>query len=179
MPELPQTDPPSLSEGSVFTNYSQRLASLAERHLSERLKTRVDGEDIAQSAFRTFFRRRDAGEFHIDSSSELWQLLAHITVRKAQAHGRRHTAQKRDMAAEETAEDCTLASQQPRPEDAVIVEDEIERILKDLPEQYSSILGLLLEGHSKTDVAEKMELSRMTIHRVVDVLKERLSDPEE
>ncbi len=35
----------------------------------------------------TFFRRTTTGEFQIDSSAQLWQLLARITVRKARAAG--------------------------------------------------------------------------------------------
>lgn len=162
------------SDDVIFTRYASRLARLAQQHLSSRLSSKIDGEDITQSAFRTFFRRRDASQFAIDSETELWQLLAHITIRKAQAHGRRLTAAKRDVKNEEGLADGGHVAATPRPEDTVIVEDEIERILNELPEQYASILGLLLEGRSKTEVAETLGLSRMTIHRAIGVLRNRL-----
>jgi RNA polymerase sigma-70 factor (ECF subfamily) len=80
--------------------YSARLKALADKNLSARLGPRVDGEDIVQSAFRTFFRRSVRGEFHIDSAADLWRLLVKITVAKARTHARHHTAQSRDVKAE-------------------------------------------------------------------------------
>src|SRR5262249_11157232 len=76
----------------LFARYAHRLAVLAERHLSDNLAARVDGEDVVQSVFRTFFRRCARGEFQIDSSAQLWRLLVKITVRKARAKARQHTA---------------------------------------------------------------------------------------
>src|SRR5207248_8616660 len=84
----------------VFARYARRLVSIAQQHLARRVAARVDGEDVVQSVFRTFFRRAQAGEFRIDSSAQLWQLLVRITVLKARAKGRYHTAGKRDASAE-------------------------------------------------------------------------------
>src|SRR5690348_7387242 len=79
-------DPQAAEE--VFARYARRLVRLAEQHLSRRLAARLDGEDVVQSVFRTFFRRAAAGEFRIDSSLHLWRLLVRITVLKARAKGR-------------------------------------------------------------------------------------------
>jgi RNA polymerase sigma-70 factor (ECF subfamily) len=80
--------------------YAQRLTRLAEQHLSRRLAGRLDGEDVVQSVFRTFFRRSAQREFQIDSSDAIWHLLAKITLLKARAKGRHHSAEKRDVRAE-------------------------------------------------------------------------------
>src|SRR5262245_20437761 len=77
---------------AVFNHYSERLVRLAEKHLSRRLAGRVDGEDVVQSVFRTFFRRGGEGEFQLEGSAQLWQLLVRITVLKARAKARHHTA---------------------------------------------------------------------------------------
>jgi hypothetical protein len=74
----------------VFARYAQRLVRVAEQHLSRKLAGRVDGEDVVQSVFRTFFRRSAAGEFRIDNSGQLWRLLVTITQRKAQTLGAPH-----------------------------------------------------------------------------------------
>src|SRR5882672_9712028 len=76
---------------AVFDRYSERLVRLAEKHLSRRLAGRVAGEDVVQSVFRTFFRRGADGEFKLDGSAQLWQLLVRITVLKARAKARHHT----------------------------------------------------------------------------------------
>src|SRR6516165_12739042 len=91
-------DPQAAEE--IFTRYAQRLTFLAEQQLSRKLAARLDGADVVQSVFRTFFRRSAAGEFRIDSSAELWRLLVQITLRKARAYGRQHTAEMRNVALE-------------------------------------------------------------------------------
>src|SRR4051812_6601332 len=106
----------------LFTHYARRLTRLAEQHLSRKLSGRMDGEDVVQSVFRTFFRRTAEGEFRIDSSAQLWRLLVKITLLKARAKGRYHTADKRDAGAEQAAgaEDWLpeAVAREPGPEEA-------------------------------------------------------------
>src|SRR5947209_13963839 len=94
---LREGDPAATAE--VFVRYARRLALLAETHLSRRVAARLDGEDVVQSVFRTFFRRCAGGEFHIDSDVDLWRLLVTITIRKARANARHHTAERRNANA--------------------------------------------------------------------------------
>src|SRR5258708_2900179 len=77
---------------AVFARYAQRLVRVAEQHLNKILAARIDGEDVVQSVFRTFFRRAEAGQFRIDTSAQLWQLLVRITILKSRAKARYHTA---------------------------------------------------------------------------------------
>src|SRR5687767_3959142 len=84
----------------LFVRYSERLTRLAEQHLSRRLAARVDGEDVVQSAFRTFYRRAAGGQLKIDNAAEIWRLLVRITLCKVAAAARRHTAGVRDTGAQ-------------------------------------------------------------------------------
>src|SRR5205823_4573401 len=84
----------------LLEQYARQLTRLAEQHLSRKLAGRLDGEDVVQSVFRTFFRRCARGDFRLSSAAELWRLLVQITVCKARAKARYHTAEKRDVAAE-------------------------------------------------------------------------------
>src|SRR5262249_59022297 len=120
----------------AFQGYAVRLARLAEQHLSRKVAGRLDGEDIVQSVFRTFFRRCSQGEFQIDTSAQIWRLLVTLTLRKAQAQARRHLAGKRDAAAEVPAAAglAEAASQEPGPAEAAELMDQIEALLRGLPE---------------------------------------------
>ena len=69
--------------GELYRRYAIRLTRLADEHLNVKLAGRVDGEDVVQSVFRTFFRRSARGEFLIDTSAQLWRLLVTLTLRKA------------------------------------------------------------------------------------------------
>ena len=162
----------------LFAQYAQRLSRLAEQSISRKLSGRVEGEDVVQSVFRTFFRRCAEGEFRIDSSAQLWQLLVKITMTKARAQGRRHTAAKRDVRAEQAGGDADwladAADREPGPEEAVILMDQIESLLHGLPEQHCRVLELRLSGHSVAEIATQLHVARQTVYRALEVLQERL-----
>jgi RNA polymerase sigma-70 factor (ECF subfamily) len=162
----------------LYERYAQRLARLAEQHLSRRTAMRLDGEDVIQSVFRTFFRRAARGDFRIDSSEQIWRLLAKITLLKARAKGRYHTAAARAVGAEAPGVDMRLieaATREPGPEEAATLSDEIERLLRGLPATFRDILEMRLEGCATTEIATALDVSRRTVERALNLLQERLS----
>lgn len=163
---------------AVFDRYSARLVRLADQHLSRKLAGRVDGEDVVQSVFRTFFRRGNEGEFRIDGSAQLWQLLVKITILKARAKARYHTAAMRDAAVEQADGFAAfdLASCEPGPDDAVALVEQVEVLLRDLPPLYGQLLGLRLQGRNVTEVADELNVSRQTVHRALNLLQDRLTE---
>jgi RNA polymerase sigma-70 factor (ECF subfamily) len=174
LPLLPAGD--DRAARAVFDRYSDRLVRLAGRHLSPRLAGRVDPEDVVQSVFRTFFRRGTDGEFHLDGSAQLWQLLVKITVLKARAKARYHTADRRDAGAERApAAGFDPAAPEPGPEEAAILVDQIDALLRGLPPVYARVLGLRLQGRTVTDAADELNLSRQTVHRALNLLQDRLA----
>ena len=89
----------------------------------------MDADDIVQSVFRTFFRRAQAGEFRIDSSAQLWQLLVRITVLKAQHQAGRKVTDlilrnadkdqfRKDDARKEVVRSCEAFIRMYRPHEA-------------------------------------------------------------
>jgi RNA polymerase sigma-70 factor (ECF subfamily) len=167
-------DPRAAEE--LFACYAQRLTCLAEQQLSRKLAARLDGADVVQSVFRTFFRRSAAGEFRIDSSGELWRLLVQITVQKARAKSRYHTAGPRDVAAEAPAGLLPEAvAHEPGPAEAAALVDQIEALLRGLPALYCELLQLRLEGYSVSDTALRLGVSRRTVHRALHLLQQRLT----
>jgi RNA polymerase sigma factor (sigma-70 family) len=169
-------DPRAAEE--LFARYAQRLIGVAEQQLSRKLAGRLDGADVVQSVFRTFFRRSAGGEFRIDSSAELWRLLVQITVRKARCYGRQHTASIRDVAAEAPGGSALLAealAREPGPAEAAALLDQVEALLRGLPPVYPELLRLRLEGHSVADTAARLGVSRRTVHRGLALLRQRLA----
>ena len=162
----------------LFARYAQRLTCLAEQQLSRKLAARLDGADVVQSVFRTFFRRSARGEFRIDTSAELWRLLVQITVQKARAAGRQHTAGLRDVGGEAPGGGAALLAEavtrEPGPAEAAALVDQIEELLRGLPALYRDLLQLRLEGHSVSDTATRLGVSRRTVHRGLNLLQQRL-----
>jgi RNA polymerase sigma factor (sigma-70 family) len=170
-------DPQAAEE--LFTRYAQRLTFLAEQHLSRKLAARLDGADVVQSVFRTFFRRSAAGEFRLDNARELWRLLVQITLQKARAYGRRHTAGPRDVSAEVPGGGAALLAEavmhEPGPAEAAALVDQIGELLRGLPSLYCDLLQLRLEGHTVSDTATRLGVSRRTVHRALHLLQQRLT----
>jgi RNA polymerase sigma factor (sigma-70 family) len=161
----------------LFDRYSEQLVRLAGKNIHPALLKRFDGEDVVQSVFRTFFRRQEEGKIQIEHSQQLWQLLATITLCKTRSHARRHTAEKRNAKAEEgIAADLQLFEREPSPEDALAMWEEIDAALDGLPERAGKILSNRLEGKNKSEIAKEMNLSRQTIHRILRLVEERLTE---
>lgn len=162
----------------IFDRYSQRLIALAEKHLSHKLAGRVDGEDVVQSVFRSFFNRSADGKFRIDGSGDLWNLLVQITLNKTRMQARRHTAARRDVRAEAGGDDngwlTQLVQSEPGPQEAVAFVDQIEALLSGLPPAYSEILTLRLEGHSRVEIARRLSISRQSVSRALRMMQDRL-----
>lgn len=164
--------------GELFRDYAQRLSRLAEQFINPKLGGRVEGDDVVQSVFRTFFRRCTAGEFPIDSSAQLWQLLVRITIRKARAQGRRHTAARRDVRVEQSGGDedwlAAAADREPGPEEAVILLDQIQSLLLGLPDLHCRVLELRLSGYAVAEIADQLHVARQTVYRAMNLLQQRL-----
>lgn len=161
----------------VFDRYARELVRVADRHLGRKLAGRIDGEDVVQSVFRTFFRRSADGEFDIDATDQLWRLLLTITLRKVRTKGRFHTAEMRDAGAEAGGASglFEVATRDPGPEDAAILVDQIEAVLRGLPALYAQLLDLRLQGRTPTEIATRLGVSRQTVHRVINLLQQRLT----
>jgi RNA polymerase sigma-70 factor (ECF subfamily) len=167
-----QGDPVAAEE--LFRRYAGRLARVAEQRLSRRVAVREDEEDVVQSVFRSFFRRCAEGQFQIDGSNQLWQLLVTITLFKVRARARCHTADKRDVRTEEEQEVREAVSREPGPEEAAALVDLIEALLRDLPPAYGQMLELRLQGCTHREIGERLGVSRQTVHRAVTLLQRRL-----
>jgi len=80
------------------------------------------------------------------------------------------------------AQDCQAGGppggppQAPQPEDAIALWEEVDHVLAGLPQKTGLILAARLEGQSKSEIAEKLAVSRQTVHRICALLEQRLSE---
>src|SRR5262249_51728011 len=110
------------------------------------------------------------------------KLLVKITVTKARARGRYHSARKRAVAAEAAGPAAAAAdawlpealAREPDPADAAAFVDQVEALMKDLPPLYGRVLELRLQGQSPTQIAQGLDVSRQTVYRALSLLQERL-----
>jgi RNA polymerase sigma-70 factor (ECF subfamily) len=153
--------------------YRARLCQLVEREMNRRFRRKEDPEDVVQSAFRTFYRRKAKGEFHIDSSVDLWRLLETITRRKILKHVEKLGAGKRDPKREEYPDGDDLRGQGPRPEEVAIVADLMNKALAGLDETYVQIFHMRLQNCTEEEIAAALGCNRGRVHSKLNLIRDR------
>jgi RNA polymerase sigma factor (sigma-70 family) len=158
----------------LFDRYCEKLMQLARRRIGQRMTSRVDPEDVIQSAFRTFFVHVRNDDFTFEEKDDLFKLLVRLTVNKALRQVAHHRAAKRDPAKEvvQGSDDgdliANLTAHEPSPEVEVAVLDELERFLAQLPEFDRRVLEMKLKGNSTTEIAEVLGSYDRKIRRVLE-----------
>jgi hypothetical protein len=109
--------------------------ALVRSRLSSKLNSRVDPEDMLQSAYRSFFGALGDGRFMVERSDGLWSLLAAITLHKLHRQVAFHTAKKRSIQREQSKDDSLLGvqpeimAQSPTPAEAAALVEELEQVM--------------------------------------------------
>ncbi|MGL5097561.1 MAG: RNA polymerase sigma factor, partial [Planctomycetia bacterium] len=134
----------------LYQRYATRLRAMAQHKTASDLSARVEPDDIVQSAFRSFFRRAAAGQYHVPASDDLWKLLFVITLHKIHSQGSHHRAARRDVRATVSGEKWFGATPANRNlEDVACIELRllIDDMLAKLPEVQQRMIQLRMEGH--------------------------------
>lgn len=160
-------------ETNLVHLYSHRLIAFARTRLPNDLARRVDPEEVVQSAYRSFFRRMNLGEFDVDDELDIWRLLATITYCKTQNLVKHHHRQKRDSRRDEVLPVSeSQQDRQPGPEDVAIFLESLEMLLTEFPERSRELILLRLEGYSIEEIAQRVQRSQRTVLRVLARLRE-------
>ena len=171
----------------MFERYFARLTALVRGRLGAKLRARVDADDVAMSAYRSFFVRAAAGQFELAETGDLWRLLARMALHKLSHQVERHTAEKRAVSHEERLTDSNgiardIASPEPSPDEAAAVADELEFIMRSLNETERRTLELRLQGELLDAIAVELGQSERTVRRTLahvrEIMLKRLPDAE-
>jgi RNA polymerase sigma-70 factor (ECF subfamily) len=171
----------STAAAEVFHRFTSRLIALARLRLDARLRQKVDPEDVLQSVYKSFFLRQARGELRLPNWQALWSVLALITARKCGRCARRFHAARRNVAAEVAAaggaDDSSLLvvfSADPSPEEAVMLSELVEGLLRALGARDGAILTLALQGHSAAEISAQLGRTTRTVYRVLERIRSHL-----
>ncbi len=172
---------------ALFERYFARLTALVRGRLGAKLRARVDADDVAMSAYRSFFVRAAAGQFELAETGDLWRLLARMALHKLSHQVERHTAEKRAVSQEERLADSNgiahdIVSPEPSPDEVAAIADELEFIMRSLNETQRRTLELRLQGELLEAIAAELSQSERTVRRTLahvrEVMLKRLPDAE-
>jgi RNA polymerase sigma-70 factor, ECF subfamily len=158
----------------LFDQYVQRLLTLARWHISEKLRGRIDPEDVVQSVFRTFFIRVRNNGFSFDEADDLFKLLTRITLHKTLRQVAFHRAARRNPERElgkgNSEQDAIMQvlDTEPDPETVVAFADHLKMFLEKFTQQDQQIIELRLQGYTSEEIAEKLGTYDRKVRRVLE-----------
>jgi RNA polymerase sigma-70 factor, ECF subfamily len=165
----------------IVGRFTTRLVALARLHLDERLKQKVDPEDILQSMYKSFFPRVARGQYKLKNWESLWGLLTLLTVRKCNRCHARFFAAARDVRAEadfpkaDAEHSSWLAlDRNPTPEEVCQFVDALEQLLKGLDPLGRDIVGFCLKGLTVREISAKVRCSERMVYRIMKLVRQRL-----
>jgi RNA polymerase sigma-70 factor (ECF subfamily) len=180
MDRLRRGDDDAASE--IFNRFARRLIGLARSRLNERLRQKMDPEDVMQSVFKSFFRVQADGKLDLANWDSLWALLTVITLRKCGHRVEYYRAACRRVDREVTprpSSDESTASFQaiardPSPSDAAMLAETVEQVLRELEPREQEIVSLSLQGYGVAEIGQQVGRTERTVHRVLKRVRERL-----
>jgi DNA-directed RNA polymerase specialized sigma24 family protein len=161
--------------------YFERLVRLARAKLQAVPRRAADEEDVALSAFDSFCRRAEHGQFNeLLNRNHLWRLLATITARKALDQVNLERRQKRGggrvrgdsaLADAESGFDG-LADREPTPAEVALVADECRRLLGLLDDDGLRTIALWkMEAYTNQEIADRLKCSLRRVERKVQLIR--------
>jgi DNA-directed RNA polymerase specialized sigma24 family protein len=166
----------------LWQRYFGRLVALARIKLRGARHGLADEEDVALSAFDSFYRGVEQGRFsRLNDRDNLWKLLVVITARKAGKLKRGESRQKRgghrpDEGAtpRENQELHEVIGRDPSPDFAAQVAEECQRLLDSLKDDVARAVALCkMEGYTNEEIATKLDCAPRTVERKLGVIRSR------
>ena len=178
--ELKGGDPDAAQR--LWERYFTDLVRLARGRLQGAPRAVADEEDVALSAFDSFYTAATQRRFpRLDDRDDLWRVLVTLTERKAADLRRRQRRQKRgggrvapeaDLAGPEGDLLDHIAGPAPTPEFATLVAEEYRRRLAALPDAaLRRVAELKMEGYSNEEIAGRIGLGLRSVVRKLDLIR--------
>jgi DNA-directed RNA polymerase specialized sigma24 family protein len=140
----------------LWQAFFQRLVTMARARLRGVSSAVGEEEDVALSAFDSFYRGVEAGRFpRLDDRHDLWQVLVMLAARKAIDRARRAGRQKRGGGLMQRADALDgLACREPTPEEAALLAEEcVQRLARLGDGELRQVALWKMEGFTNAEIA--------------------------
>jgi DNA-directed RNA polymerase specialized sigma24 family protein len=157
----------------------RRVVALARARLRDVRRSFADEEDVALSAFDSFCRRAQAGQFRrLNDRDDLWQILALITARKAIALRNFEGRQIRGKGRVRSLADLTregleaIGGGEPSPELAAQFAEDFQNLMGRLGDSsLRSVVTLKLEGYTNVEISGRLGCVTSTVERKLALIR--------
>jgi DNA-directed RNA polymerase specialized sigma24 family protein len=171
----------------LWETYFRRLVGLARARLRKTAARMADEEDVALSAFDSFYRRAECGEFpQLQDRDDLWQLLFVLTVRKAinlanyQGRQSRGGGRVFNLSDLEGLDVETVLGAEPSPAFAAQMTDQCRHLLDRLGDESLRAVALWkMEGYTNAEIAARLGCVEHTVERKLRAIRRIWSEDAE
>jgi RNA polymerase sigma-70 factor, ECF subfamily len=172
----PAATGPGNEAKAAFDHYSRRLIGLARVHLTGRLRSKVDPEDVVQSAYKSLLIHYGGAALSIEGWESLWGLLTLITIRKCADRAHYHQADCRDLHREAGSASLwrEAAGREPTPDEAVVLAETVEELLSGMRGDERTIVELSLQGFSTQEISDRIGRAERTVRRLREQVRKQL-----
>jgi DNA-directed RNA polymerase specialized sigma24 family protein len=159
----------------LWDRYFGHLLGLARKKLQGRILHTADEQDVAASAFASFWQGVRGGRFpDLYDRDNVWGLLIRITTRKVMDYVQYDQRKRRAHEKAEVAPDQLLAAEL-SPEAAAQVAEEFQRLMDGLADPVLQTIALWkMEGFTNKEIAVRLSQVRRTHERTVERKLERI-----
>lgn len=161
-----------IDQTELVEAYAARMIGLINSRMPGALRSRMDSEDVVQSAWKSFFHYQTSRSTPVDPSHDLWPLLATFVSRKLNQKLDLHYAQKRDRQRESSDLLDSVSSQATQANSEEELADEFEAFLNTLSEMDRLLIRCYLAGMKQEDIANTLNCSDRTIRRALTRLSQ-------
>jgi DNA-directed RNA polymerase specialized sigma24 family protein len=169
----------------LWERYFNQLVERTRRKLAQAPRRSADEEDVALSAFKSFYRAAELGRFpQLNDRDDLWQLLIVLTDRKAydllqferrQRRGGGHVLDEAALGASDKSQALLLAGvagPEPTPEFTAQVAEECRRLLGLLVDPDLQRVALRkMEGCTVEEIALELGCVPRTVKRRLQLIR--------
>jgi RNA polymerase sigma factor (sigma-70 family) len=154
---------------ALLETCSPRILKSIRRSLTQRMRRRLDSEDVAQAVWASFFR----SPLEPDKFATLADLTAYVEKMAANKTADVNRAQRRDRrdVGRDVAIDSEvvgqLAASDPTPSQIVSQKEECSRLLRGRSDRHRRILELRSRGATFDEIGEAMQLHPSSVRRVI------------
>jgi len=175
--DSPPPRPMDYHDPDEIARLLKRLIPFALTKIDKLLVSKLDPEDIVQSVFRNFFAELQKGTFKPASWEEMWYLLAKMTIWKCHRKREYYLTQSRDVRTEKPLEGKESAPHNMMVVDEnLILEESLDLVISRLEDENKKRAFLLtLQGFSPVEIAEELGVSKRTVERFKNDIREILT----
>ena len=166
----------------LWNRYHQNLLVYARRRLHKEARRVTDEEDLAATAFESFFSRIAAGQVpELSGRNELWALLLTIADRKAVNTVRHCMARKRGGGT--VRGESTFSGESDDVENILAGTGNaglspdlaacLSEMLDKLDDEMRPVVYLRMDGYTNEEISQRLNLSLATIERRLRLLRDQ------